>query len=152
MRCCSLVWLAFCFLLVFSKTSHASGIEAAADAEKLIQSCRHSDVALPPLCINTSLNLKWKKELEYAGKHFSAIGHIDGVKRSFVGNFFAFVIVEKYKVGCKITERDASYLTGIGGSRKVLISGVLDSYRLSFNLHRFHHLRLTPYCRIELMT
>jgi hypothetical protein len=151
MKCSSLVWLALCFLLVFSGTCHAAGIEAAADAEKLIESCRDRNVVFPALCINTKLKYKWKKELDYAGKRFSAIGHFDGVKNSLAGNLFAFVTVEKYKVGCKITERDAHYFSSIGGTKNVLITGVLDSYRLFFNFHRFHHLRLTPYCTIELM-
>jgi hypothetical protein len=151
MRYGSLAWLALCLLLVFNGPSAAAGIEAAADAEKLIESCRSSGVAFPPLCINAKLNREWKKELEYAGQRFSAVGHFDGLKKSFAGNLFAFVIVEKYKVGCKISERDASYISSIGGTRKVFISGVLDSYKLFFNLHRFHHLRLTPYCTIEIM-
>jgi hypothetical protein len=152
MRRYSLAWLAFCFLLVFSETSAAAGIEAAADAEKLIESCHDKDVVFPPLCINTKLKYNWKRELEYAGKRFSAIGYLDDVKKSLVGNFFAFVIVEKYKVGCKITQSDARYFSSIGNTKSVLISGVLDSYRLYFNVNRFHHLRLTPYCTIEFMT
>jgi hypothetical protein len=151
MRRCSFVWLAFCFLLVSNTTSGAVGIEAAADAEKLIESCRNDDVVLPPLCIGAKLNREWKKELEYAGKRFSAIGYFDGVKRSLVGNHFAFVTVEAYRVGCKITETDASRFSSFG-AKKVLISGVLESYRLSFNLHHFRHLRLASYCLIEVVT
>jgi hypothetical protein len=29
---------------------------------------------------------------------------------------------------------------------------VMDSYHLIFNLRRYHHLRLTPYCLIEAAT
>jgi hypothetical protein len=138
-------------MFAFSGASHAAGIEAAAAAERLIEAC-HSKRAFQPGCVNYSLNHKWRHELEYAGKAFSAIGQLDQIKKSLIGNLFAIANVGQYRVACKITERYAAKLENIDKQRKVLISGVLDSYKISFNLHRFHHLRLTPYCSIEFAT
>jgi hypothetical protein len=66
-----------------------------------------------------------------------------------IGNLFAFVTVGQYRVSCKVTKKYAETLDDMDDHRRVLISGVLDSYHLIFNLHRLHHLRLTPYCSIE---
>ena len=143
------VCLACCFAFAVSRATFAGGIEAAASAEELIQSCRGKAILSRPDCLNDSLNRKWKYELEYAGKQFSAIGRLEMVRRSFVGNFFAFMIVGDYRVACKVTKKSADELDSIGHDGKVLISGVLESYHITFNLHRLHHLRLTPYCSIE---
>lgn len=151
MRCCSLLCVALCVVFASSRALHAVGIEAAAIAENLIESCQSKNLAFSPGCVNYNLNHKWKNELQYAGKRFSAIGQFDQIKKSLLGNLFAFVTVRQYRVACKITQRYAENLTNTANQRKVLIDGVLDSYKLSFNLHRFHHLRLTPYCSIELV-
>ena len=151
MRCCSLVCAVLCFVFAFGRECHAVGIEAAVTAEQLIEACRN-DTAFSPGCVSYSLNRKWKHELEFAGKPFSAIGRFDQIKKSVVGNVFVFALVGRYRVACQITQRQAEKLANLDNQRKILISGVLDSYRVSFNLHRFHHLRLTPYCSIEMVT
>jgi hypothetical protein len=151
MRCYSLVCVALCFVFASGRACHAVGIEAAATAEQLIEACRNSD-AFSPGCVSYSLNQKWKEELAFAGKPFSAIGRFDQIKRSVVGNLFAFALVGQYRVACKVTKRHAEKLANLDKQRRILISGVVDSYRVSFNLHRFHHLRLTPYCSIEIVT
>jgi hypothetical protein len=133
----------------FSGSSHAAGIEAAASAEELIAFCNSKSVLSRPGCLNSNLNRKWKYELEYAGKPFSAIGKFEEIRKSLAGNLFAFVKVEQYRVACQVTEKNAEALKAIGGSRNVWINGVLESYHLTFNLRSFHHLRLTPYCEIE---
>ena len=149
MRGCSLFCLAFCFVAPLSGASHAAGIEAAARAEELVTICKSKNFLLLPACLHSSLSREWKKDLDYAGKPFSAIGQFEDIRRSLVGNLFAFMLVGQYRVACQVTEKNAEALRAIGGPRSVLINGVLDSYRLSFNLHRLHHLRLTPYCSIE---
>ncbi len=128
---------------------HAMGIEAAAKAEELIALCNSKGVLSRPGCLSSSLNHQWKYELGYAGKPFSAAGEFEQIAKSVLGNFFAFVMVDRYLVACKVTEQKAEALKTIGGARRVLISGVLESYRVTFNLHSVHHLRLTPYCEIE---
>ncbi len=147
MRCCSVLCLAFYFALSASGISQAAGIEAAADAERLIAACNAENLIRVPLCLNYSLNRKWKYEWGYAGKPFSAIGRLEGLRKSLIGNVFAFVAVNRYWASCKIKREDAAKLENIVG-RQVLISGVLAGYRLTFDLHRFHHLRLDPYCSI----
>jgi hypothetical protein len=87
--------------------------------------------------------------LDYAGKPFSGVGRFENVRKSMIGNLFAFVTMGKYRVACKVTKRVAEALGQLGGQRTVLVSGVVESYLMSFNLHRLHHLRLTPYCSIE---
>ena len=149
MKCCSLLCALFCCTLTLSGASQAAGIEAAANAEELIEACRDKNFIVVPACMNYSLNRKWKHELEYAGKEFSAIGRFDEVKESLIGNLFAFLTVDEYRVACKITKRHAGVLNELGSHRRVFISGVIESYKISFNLHTFHHLRLTPYCSIE---
>lgn len=149
MRCCSVVCLAFCFLAAFSGASQAAGTEAAEAAEKLIESCHGKGVLSTQQCLNDSLNRKWRYELDYAGKPFSGIGRFEDVRKSLIGNLFAFVTMGKYRVACKVTKRAAEALGKLGGRRTVLVSGVLESYLMTFNLHRLHHLRLTPYCSIE---
>jgi hypothetical protein len=58
------------------------------------------------------------------------------------------VAVEAYRVGCKVLARQAEPLRSLAG-RRVLITGVVQGYHISFGLHRFHHLRLTPNCVVE---
>ena len=149
MRCCSLFCVAVCLTVACSGISNAAGIEAAEEAEKLIQSCNTKNAISVPKCLNDSLNRRWKYELEYTGKPFSAIGRVVEVRKSIIGNFFAFVDVDQYRVACKVTQRQAEALGNMEADRAVLVSGVLESYHLTFNLHRYHHLRLTPYCSIE---
>ena len=91
---------------------------------------------------------KWRQELGYAGQPFSAVRTLAEVRRSLAGNVFAFVTVGDYRVACKILDRNAEPLRSLGDQR-VLITGVVQGYHVSFDLHRFHHLRLTPYCVIE---
>jgi hypothetical protein len=149
-------YLSLCFacFLTLSLTTvlHADGIEAAAHAEQLIESCNNKNIISVAQCLNHNLNRKWKYELEYTGRPFYAIGRFDKVRRSLVGNLFAFMNVGKYRVACKITKKYADILDNIGEYKTVLISGVLESYNLTFDLRRFHHLRLTPYCSVEVAT
>jgi hypothetical protein len=149
MRCCSLVCVAVCLTVACSGILRAAGIEAAEEAEKLIQSCNTKSAISVPRCLNDSLNRRWKYELEYTGKPFSAIGLFVEVRKSIIGNLFAFIDVDQYRVACKVTQRQAETLSIMEARRAVLVIGVLESYHLTFNLHRYHHLRLTPYCSIE---
>ncbi|HEY7646139.1 MAG TPA: hypothetical protein VH858_13945 [Hyphomicrobiales bacterium] len=141
--------LAFCFLAAFGGASRAAGTEAAEAAEKLIEACQGKGVLSVQKCLNDGLNRKWRYELDYAGKPFSGVGRFENVRKSMIGNLFAFVTMGKYRVACKVTKRVADALGKLGGPRTVLVSGVLESYLITFNLHRLHHLRLTPYCSIE---
>jgi hypothetical protein len=152
MTCCS--WVCLACLLLFAVTGrlHAEGIEAAAEAERLIASCHDRGMLSVPQCLNDNLNRKWKYELDYAGKPFAAMGRFKEVRKSLVGNLFAFILVGQYQVACRVTKKYADRLSGIESSRTVLVSGVLESYNLTFNLTRVHHLRLTPYCSIEIAT
>jgi hypothetical protein len=149
MRCCSVLCLAFCFLAAFSGALRAAGPEAAEAAEKLIESCQGKGVFSAQRCLSDSLNRKWRYELDYAGKPFSGVGRFENVRRSVIGNLFAFVTMGKYRVACKVTKRVAEALSQLGGERTVMVGGVIESYLMTFNLHRLHHLRLTPYCSIE---
>ena len=156
MRCCSLFCFAIGFTFALNSISdaagkEAAGIEAAENAEQLIASCRNENLISVPRCLNYNLNHKWKYEREYAGKPFSAQGRLDKVRKSIIGNLFAFIAVGRYWVACKITERDAVKFNDMEGNRMVLVSGVVDSYHLIFNTLRFHHLRLVPYCSIEII-
>ena len=127
MRCCSVLCLAFCFLAAFSGASRAAGTEAAEAAEKLIDACHGKGVLSTQRCLSDSLNRKWRYELDYAGKPFSGIGRFEDVRKSVIGNLFAFVTVGKYRVACKVTKRVAEALGKLGGRRTVLVSGpVLD--------------------------
>jgi hypothetical protein len=135
--------------IALGRPAQAAGIEAAATAEQFIADCRELSFFQRPKCLNYSLNRRWKEELGYTGKPFSAIGRLEGVRTSLAGNLFAFVMVDAYRVACKITKSYGDRLRGMDSSQTVLISGVIDSYYLTFDLHRFHHLRLTPYCTIE---
>lgn len=151
MRCCSWLYIAACLVFAADSPAFAAGIEAADSAEQLIQSCGTKTVVSMPECLNYNLNRKWKYELNYAGKPFSAVGQFAQIRKSLIGNLFAFVRVDQHQVACKVTERYAARLGNIGASSRVLIRGVLESYNISFNLRRFHHLRLTPYCVIEVV-
>ena len=156
MNCCSLFCCAISFAFALSSISdaagkEAAGIEAAENAEQLIAACRMENLISVPRCLNYNLNRKWKYELEYAGKPFSAQGRLESIRKSIIGNLFAFIAVGQYWVACKVTERHADKLNRMGGSRMVLVSGVVESYHLIFNALRFHHLRLAPYCSIEII-
>jgi hypothetical protein len=156
MNCCSLFCCAISFAFALSSISdaagkEAAGIEAAESAEQLIAACRMENLISVPRCLNYNLNRKWKHELEYAGRPFSAQGRLESIRKSILGNLFAFVAVGPYWVTCKVTERDAERLNSMGGERMVAVSGVVESYNLIFNTLRFHHLRLAPYCSIELI-
>ena len=156
MRCCSLVCCATVLALALSSISgaaakEAAGIEAAEDAEKLIALCRNENILSRPRCLNQNLNRKWKYELDYGGKPFSAKGRLENIRKSIIGNLFAFVAVGRYWVVCKVTEQYAEKLNNMERSRMVLVSGIMDSYNLIFNTLRFHHLRLAPYCSIEMI-
>jgi hypothetical protein len=156
MRCCSLFCCAAVFVLALSSITDAAGkepagIEVAENAEQLINSCRNENIVSRPRCLNQNLNRKWKYELDYAGKPFSAQGRLEDIKRSIIGNLFAFIAVGKYWVVCKVTEQSAEKLNNMKRGRMVLVSGIMDSYNLIFNMLRFHHLRLAPYCSIEMM-
>jgi hypothetical protein len=149
MRCCSVFCLAFCLLAAFGGPSRAARTEAAEAAEKLIEACQGKGVLSTQKCLNDSLNRKWRYELGYAGKPFSAVGRFETVRKSLIGNLFAFVTIGNTRVACKVTKRAAEALGKLGGTRTVLVSGVMESYRMTFNLRRLHHLRLTPYCSID---
>jgi hypothetical protein len=149
MRCCSLFCVVICLNFVLIRIAFAAGIEVAANAEKLIESCDGRNIVSSARCLNYNLNQKWKYELDYAGKAFSALGRFDEIKKSILGNLFAFVKVDQYQVSCRVTERYAEALKNIATPGRVLITGVLESYHITFNLRSFHHLRLTPYCSIE---
>lgn len=141
---CLALWLA----LSFGGACRAMGIEAAEKAEEIIAHCRAKPVLRRPFCLGANLSRRWRYELGYAGQPFSAVGELTDVRRSLAGNLFAFVAVDDYRVGCRVTEGNADALKRLSG-RSVLIRGVLQGYHLTFDLHRFHHLRLTPYCLIE---
>ena len=148
MKSCVKFFLAFCFAVSLSGACHAIGMEAAAEAEEIVARCRMKNILARPRCLSLNLSRKWRYELGYAGKPFSAIGKLADVRRSLAGNFFAFVTVGDYRVACKVTEANVEPLKRLS-ERRVFIKGVLQGYHLTFNLHRFHHLRLTPYCLIE---
>ena len=154
MRCCSLFCCATVLVFALSSISDAAeketaGIEAAENAEQSIDSCRNENIVSRPRCLNQKLSRKWK--LDYAGKPFSARGRFENIKRSIIGNLFAFIAVGKYWVVCKVTEQNAEKLNNLERGRMVLVSGMMDSYNLGFNMLRFHHLRLAPYCSIEMI-
>lgn len=121
---------------------------AAAKAEQIIALCNQKSILARPHCLSVNLSGKWRHELGYAGQPFSAVGKLVEVRRSLGGNVFAFVTVEEYRVACEVTDGQAEPLRSFG-DRRVLITGVVLGYHISFNLHRFHHLRLAPYCVIE---
>jgi hypothetical protein len=148
MNWCSVICLSVLFALCLSGTGRAAGIEAAAKAEQIIEACKQKPLLARPRCLSVNLSGKWRHELGYAGQPFSAIGKLAQVNRSLAGNVFAFVTVESYRVACKVTDRQAEPLESLSG-RRVLMTGIVQGYHMSFNLHRFHHLRLTPYCVIE---
>jgi len=148
MKCCSIIGLSVCFALSLGGSCRALGIEAAAKAEQIITLCNQKSFLARTHCLSVNLSGKWRHELGYAGQPFSAFGQLTEVRRSLAGNVFAFATVEEYRVACKITDRQAKLLRGLG-NRRVLITGVMEGYHISFDLHRFHHLRLTPYCVIE---
>ena len=77
--------------------------------------------------------------------HFQPSGKLADVRRSLAGNVFAFVAVGEYQVACKVMDGQVEPLQSLG-DRRVLITGIVEAYHLSFDLRRFHHLRLTPYC------
>lgn len=148
MKLCVKLCLAVGFAVSLSGAGHATGMEAAEKAEEMIARCRLKNILVRPACLGINLSRKWRYELGYAGKPFSAIGKLAEVRRSLAGNFFAFVTVGDYRVACKVTEKNAEPLKRLS-DRSVFIKGVLQGYHISFDLHRFHHLRLTPYCLIE---
>jgi hypothetical protein len=152
MKAFAVLCLAVCVTAAFGQDRHAAGIEAAEEAEQLIASCHDKRTMSVPACLNYSLNRKWKYELDYTGKPFSAVGRFDEIKKSLLGNLFAFVSIGEYRVACKVTKKYAETLENLEGRRAVFVTGVMDSYHLIFNLHRYHHLRLTPYCLIEAAT
>ncbi len=145
MRCCSIIAVAFCFALTWSSACRAVGLEAAEKAEEIIAFCRQKPLLARPHCLSANLSRKWRYELGYAGKPFSAVGRFAEVRRSIAGNVFAFVSVGAYRVACKVTRAQAEKLRSLEG-RRVLIAGAVQGYHISFDLHRLHHLRLTPYC------
>ena len=147
MRKYALLCFIGCCMFVFSKAVQGKGIEAAASAERVIESCQEKSSIYAAACVNNKLNGQWGPK--YIGKTFYAIGRFEGVKQSVLGNVFAFVVVDQYRVSCKITKTHTESLGNIAGGRAVLIQGVVDSYRLRFNLQRLHHLRLVPYCLLE---
>lgn len=154
MRCCSLLYCATVLLFALSSISdaaekEAAGIEAAENAEQLIDSCRNENIVSRPRCLNQKFSQKWK--LDYAAKPFAARGRFENIRRSIIGNLFAFIAVGKYWVVCKVTEQNAEKLNNMERGRMVLVSGIMDSYNLSFNMLRFHHLRLAPDCSIEMI-
>ena len=140
--------LAFCFAVSLRGACHAAGLEAAEKAEEIIARCKQKNILARPACLSANLSRKWRYELGYAGQSFWAIGQLATVRRSLAGNYFAFVTAGNYRVACKVTIKMVALLKRLGDQR-VLIKGVLQGYHLTFNLHRFHHLRLTPYCLIE---
>ena len=148
MKCCSIIGLSVCFAVSLSGPCRAAGLEAAAKAEQIIAICEQKSVLARLQCLSVNLSQKWRYELGYAGQSFSAVGELTEVRRSLAGNVFAFVTVEAYRVACKVADRQAEPLRSLGG-RRVLITGVVEGYHISFDLRRFHHLRLTPYCVIE---
>ncbi len=148
MNCCAVICLSVGLAVSLGGPCRASGIEAAAKAEEIIASCNRKNILARPRCLSVNLSGKWRYELGYAGQPFSAVGTLAEVRRSIAGNVFAFVTVGEYRVACKVTERQAEPLQRLG-DRRLLITGVMQGYHVSFNLHRLHHLRLTPYCRIE---
>lgn len=148
MKCCSIICVWVCFAVSLSGPCRALGIEVAAKAEQIIAFCDQKSILARPHCLSVNLSRKWRHELGYAGQPFSAVGKLAEVRRSLAGNVFAFVTVEEYRVACKVTDRQAEPLRSLG-VRRVLITGVVEGYHISFDLHRFHHLRLTPYCSIE---
>lgn len=148
MKLCLTACLALCLVLSAGGACRAMGIEAAEKAEEIIAQCREKSVLSRPYCLNANLSRKWRHELGYAGQPFSAVGKLTDVRRSLAGNVFAFVTVGDYRVGCQVTEGNVEALKGLT-DRRVLIRGVLEGYHMTFDLHRLHHLRLTPYCVIE---
>lgn len=148
MKLCLTACLALGLVLSAGGACRAMGIEAAEKAEAIIAYCREKPVLRRPLCLSTNLSRKWRFELGYAGQPFSAVGQLEEVRRSLAGNVFAFVAVGDYRVGCRVTEGNAEPLKTLSG-RRVQIRGVLEGYHMTFDLHRLHHLRLTPYCVIE---
>lgn len=148
MKCCSVICLSVCFAVSLCGPCRALGIEAAVKAEQIIALCEQQSILARPGCLSVNLSQKWRYELGFAGRPFSAVGTLAEVRRSLAGNVFAFVTVEEYRVGCKVLDRNAEPLRSLEG-RRVLITGVVEGYHMSFNLHRFHHLRLTAYCLIE---
>jgi hypothetical protein len=148
MKCCSVICLSVCFAVSLSDPGRALGIEAAAKAEQIIALCDQQGILARPGCLSVNLSQKWRYELGYAGQPFSAVGTLAEVRRSLAGNVFAFVRVDEYRVGCKVLNRNAEPLRSLV-DRRVLITGVVEGYHMSFDLRRYHHLRLTPYCAIE---
>ena len=148
MKCCSIIGLSVGFALALSGPSRAAGLEAAAKAEEIIAFCEQKNILARLHCLNANLSRKWRYELGYAGQPFSAVGTLAEVRRSLAGNVFAFVTVGEYRVACKVADERAEPLRSLG-DRRVLITGVVEGYHVSFDLRRFHHLRLTPYCSIE---
>src|SRR5262245_39392443 len=123
MRRCSIICLALYLTFAFSRTLHAAGIEAAATAEQLITSCQNENFLQIQRCLNDNLNRKWKYELAYTGKPFSAIGRLEGLRKSLIGNIFAFVAVNKYWVACKATKNSVEALSDLERDQTVMISG-----------------------------
>lgn len=148
MKCCSIICLSICFAVSLSGPCRALGIEAAAKAEQIIAFCEEKSILARLHCLSANLSRKWRYELGFAGQSFSAVGKLADVRRSLAGNVFAFVAVGEYQVACKVMDRQVEPLQSLG-DRRVLITGVVEGYHISFDLHPFHHLRLTPYCVIE---
>lgn len=136
-------------LLMSVTVSRAAGIEVAVEAEKLVESCQRKNAAAIPFCLNEQLNRNWKYKLGYRGLPFSEIGSLETIRKSAIGNLFAFVKVDDHKVACKITRNYAAELDSIRKTQKVLVTGKIDAFYLIFNFRSLHHLRLAPYCSIE---
>lgn len=136
-------------LLTSILPSRAAGIEVVIEAERLVAGCHRKSAVAIPFCLNEQLNRNWKYKLGYRGLPFSGIGSLEAIRKSAVGNLFAFVKVEDHKVACKITRNYAAELDSIRKTQNVLITGKIDAFYLIFNFRSLHHLRLAPYCSIE---